>query len=151
MQITESHSGSGLLVAEHAADHEAVARMLREYEPRLRLVPQRDEARRCMLWQVYEYLGPDREAFHVCSWVDTDGAPLPLSSALVEKVKSQDKRGRGEIVDVNAANQRHREKLNREQEARFDAVAADHAPYLDRGRRSVSMGPRPTRQPADHI
>lgn len=151
IRVSESHSGSGLLVAEQAADHEQVARLLRGHDPRLRLVPQTGGARRGVLWQVYAYNGPDQDASYVCSWTTPDGEPLPLSSRLLDKVQELDLRTRGVQPDVNEANRKHQERVLADRERTFSDLADDHGPYIDRGRRSVSMGPRPTRQPADHI
>lgn len=151
MQVVEHPSVTGLLVAEDSVGEREVQRILRDYDPRLRLVPQRDEASQGLLWQVYYWNGPDQAASYVCSWMDRDGVPLPLSSRILDKVQQQDVRTVGLPEDVNVLNARHRERVKLQQEQRLQDVADDHRPYIDRGRRSVSMGTRTTRQPADHI
>jgi hypothetical protein len=152
MHVVESSTGSGLLVAEEPASAAQIGRLLREHEPRLRLVPQQDEARRCLLWQVWRHNGNDRPADYIVTWMDQYGEPLPLSTQIVERVKLFDPNQTASAPPTHTElNARHRERTLRETEARYAAVEQEHAPYVDRGRRVVSMGPRPTRQPADHI
>lgn len=144
-------SPSGLLVAEEPASASHIGSLLREHDPRLRLVPQRDEASRGLLWQVWRFNGPDQPATYLLSWMDQHGNPLPLGSQLLERVKLFDPNTAGAPPTVDELNAKHRERTRRETEAKFDAVEGEHKPYVDRGRRVVSMGSRPTRQPADHI
>lgn len=139
LTVHESHNGSGLLVAEQAVTDGDVAQALRTYEPSLRLVPQWDGAERCVRWCVFRYLGGDRDAEFVCAWADRHGKPLPLSMSLLEKVRQLDVRTRGGPPDPNKLNEQHRDRLQRDQLREKEGIAADFAPYLDRGRVSVSM------------
>lgn len=127
------------------------ARLLREHDPNLRLVPQPHEATGGLLWKVFYWNGPDRESDCLFSWMTDDGDPLPLGSQIVEKAKLLDRRTAGTTLGHTRLNELERDRLQRGKEAAFASVEDDHRPYIDRGRRSVSMGSRPTRQPADHI
>lgn len=149
LQVTESHTGSGLYVAEQAVGDDAVARLLREHDSRLRLVPQWGGAGRSVLWQVYAYNGPDRDADHVCSWQTPDGEPLPLSSRLLEMVQQHDRRTRGQTATVKELNEKHLAGVAKDRRNALDAVADDYRPYIDRGRTSVSLGQRPTYRDSD--
>lgn len=139
MSIQVGETESGLLVAEQAVTHEAVARLLREHDPSLRLVPQRDEAGGGLLWCVYSWQGPDRPAVFVCAWQTPHGDALPLSSRLLEKVQQLDRRTVGEAPDPDKANAAHVAAVRKDRAANYEAVAADHASYVDRGRVAVSM------------
>lgn len=139
MSLFVTENESGLYVAERSSDYHAVAALLRGHDQRLRLVPQWDEARRCMLWQVYSYNGPDRESEYVCSWQTAGGEPLPLSSRLLEKVQQLDLRTRGAAPLPNVLNEKNRERVAKDRDSKLGAVADDHRPYVDRGRVSVSL------------
>lgn len=142
MSLQVSETGSGLLIAEQSADREAVARLLRDHDSSLRLVPQLDEARSCTLWCVYRYLGPDRDAQFLCAWQTPSGEPLPLSSRLLDKVQQLDLRTVGNAPDMNALNDAHRAQVLRDRAATMAAIADDHKPYIDRGRVQISLGGR---------
>lgn len=151
MQITTAASGSGLLLCEEPAAAADIATLLREHDPNLRLVPQPDEASGSLLWQVWYWNGPDQESSCLFSWIDAEGNPLELGSQIVEKAKLLDRRTASEAPDYRKLNEKQRRRVQAEKEQRFAEIEAEHRPYVDCGRRSVSMGPRPTRQPADHI
>lgn len=140
IQVHESHTGSGLLIAEQAVTGDAVADALRAYEPSLRLVPQTDGAQGGLRWCVFRYMGRERDAEFVCAWQTDGGEPLPLSMQLLEKVRMLDVRTRGGAPDPNRLNEQHLERAHRDSLWEKEGIAGDFAPYLDRGRVSVAMG-----------
>lgn len=140
IQVHESHTGSGLLVAEQAVTGDAVADALRAYEPSFRLVPQWDEAEACVRWCVFRYLGTDRDAQFVCAWADRHGKPYPLSMQLLEKVRMLDLRTRGGPVDPTKANEQHVARVHQQSLNDKVTISEEFSPYLDRGRVSVAPG-----------
>ena len=137
--VNESHTGSGLLVAEQAVTGDAVADALRQYEPSLRLVPQVDAAGGGLRWCVFKWCGPDRDAQFVCAWADEHGNARPLSMQLLEKVLMLDVRTRGGAPDPTKLNEQHLERHHKDSLAEKVSIAEEFSPYLDRGRLSVSM------------
>lgn len=147
LQIADSGSGSGLLVAETHASNEAVARLLRAYDSSLRLVPQAGEEHGGVLWNVYRYNGPDRPASYVCAWQTPGGEPLPLSSRLLEKVQYLDRRTVGDAPSAEAMNAAHKQKLRKDRIAEKQEITEAHEPYVRRGRVSVSTTAARNRKP----
>lgn len=135
--LVESRSPSGLLVMQEGADYRSVLSALRAHDPDLRLVPQPCEGG--TRWMVLRYQGSDRPADPVCSWVDDDLEPLPLSHGLVEKVKQLDRNTRGRIEDPDVANKRRLERLQADEDDMIDTAAREFhrrartAPCFHRG------------------
>jgi hypothetical protein len=142
IRVADTDTGSGLLIAEQAASHEHVARLLKQHDPSLRLIPQ-GGAGGGVLWTVYSWNGPDRPGTFVCAWQTPHGDPLPLSSRLLEKVQQLDKRTVGDPPDPDKANAAHVAAVRRDRRNALDAVADEHRPYIDRGRVSVQVPRQP--------
>lgn len=126
MASVYSRTDSGLLVAHDApSDERAVARQLRDYDPDLRLVPQGFVGRQ-IAYKVYRYAGSERPAEFLCFWGDAaTGEPYPLSSGLLEKVKSLDKNSRAEYVSVEEEEARRKERSQREAQQDMEDAADD--------------------------
>ena len=131
---------SGLTLAEHAADEDAVARALRAFDCDLRLIRAVDEDHRCWVWKVYRYMGDHRPAEFVCGWWTDELEPLPLTMRLVDRVKDRHAASRAPHVDADEHNLRLIEARRKDAEDAADALAGEFAPYLDRGRVSVAAG-----------
>jgi len=116
---------SGLLLP--AADERAIEDELQRLDPRLYLSFEIEGGR-----QVYrvmcEYAG-DRFA-PVCDWRDEQQRPLPLSSGLVELVRSLQPRGGVAAQEAMAANERRRERLEADVEEAVDEIADDMGPRI---------------------
>jgi len=128
MQVTQTHSG--LYVAEQSADYKAVQAALRQHDPTLRLVPQHSDEYDTIVWKVYADMGGDRPAVFVCGWWDRQLRPLPLSHALVDRVKQLDRNTVGRELDPDE----HNTKLSAEQQARMDAAVDEAAAENERRR-----------------
>lgn len=116
-----SKTDSGLLVPDRAAgDEQAVARLLKEYDPDLRLVPQYNG------YRVYRYAGSDRPAQFVLYWGDSDGNAYPLSSRILDKVKQLDRNNdRSEYRSEDALNEERRKREAKRRQDEFEAIRDD--------------------------
>lgn len=111
MPLIESRLNSGLVVATSASDEVSVRRALKQHDPDLTLTPDIDDETGRIVWTVMKRVGEGRHV--VCRWRDEqhpDRPPLPLSHGLVEQVKRLDLNSRAPRVDVQAENDRRRER-----------------------------------------
>jgi hypothetical protein len=97
--LVYNRTTSGLVLAEHSQDEAAVARLLKQHDPDLRLVPQRSDAFGRTYYSVYRYAGSERPAEFIFAWVDDVGAPLPLTSRILDRVQELDRNSRGEYLN----------------------------------------------------
>jgi hypothetical protein len=115
-----------------AADERSIERDLQLLDPRLFLTFEVERGR-----QVYrvmcEYAG-DHYAC-VCEWRDDKQQPLPLSSGLVELVRSLQPRGGTTVQEAIAANERLQVQVEADSEREIDEIVADMGPRIA-GRRS---------------
>lgn len=126
---------NGLYVSEDAVDFNAVDKALYEVDDHLFLT-----------WEVTDgakayrvlYDRGDHEPAEICRWVNERGDPLPLSSGLVERVKSL--RPRDGVVDLDASRKAN-EELERRQvadfEAEVDEIVKDMGPRAEGRKRPV--------------
>jgi hypothetical protein len=123
MNLTR-HS-SGLLLP--AADERSVERELQALDPRLFLTYEIEGGR-----QVYrvmcEYAG-DHFA-PVCDWRDEKQQPLPLSSGLIELVRSLRPRGGVTAQEAIAANEKLQARVEADFENEVDEIVGDMAPRM---------------------
>ncbi len=139
--LTIEHRPSGLVAAREAQDEASVQRALKRLDGRLVLQKHRGEVEGGWVYKVVCVVS-DRYAPVVLTWADEHGRPLPLTHALVEKMQSlrPDTPNRPESADEH--NQRlvadTAAYLRRETERLHD----EYAPYLERGRVSVSLAGR---------
>lgn len=126
---------NGLYVVEAAADFKAIDAALYEVDDHLFLTWEiRDGAK---VYRVMFDRG-DEPPVSICDWTNEYGKPLPLSSSLIERVKSLRPRG---TLDFKAS-QKANEAMVARQVADFDAavdeMAADIGPRIE-GRRSPAF------------
>lgn len=116
----------GLLVPE-AMDERAVSRLLRQYDPELRLVPPgvtltgetREQVRS---YRVARYAGSERPIQFVCGWWDERGEPLPLSSSLLDRVMELDRNTRAKYLDDVARNELARQERDKNAKRDYEAI-----------------------------
>lgn len=97
----------GIIVAEHGADHASVEAALRDHDRQLSLEGLLSPSHGVIAWRVKRAVGGDRPSQVVCTWMNEEGVPLPLSHRLVDLVKTLDPNTRGHndhYVDPDAAN-----------------------------------------------
>lgn len=128
MGLIHSRTGSGLIVAEYGADGAAVRSALKEHDRNLVLLPPGVDMggadRRH--WRVYAKVGGDRPPVFVTAWADEAGNPLPLSMRLLDRVKEQDRNGRGGYRDADTRNRELREGLRRRSRQQALELVDDH-------------------------
>ncbi len=134
--LVYSRTDSGLVLAEHGQDEAAVARLLKQHDRDLRLVPQRSDSYGRIYYAVYRYAGSERDAEFVCAWVGEDGQPLPLSSRILDMVQQLDRNGRGAYVDEDERNARLRERRALDEAQATEDLADD---WARRERRSAVL------------
>lgn len=125
----------GLLVAEDAADFQAVERALKAFDADLVLnVERRNDGR--PVYDVHKVIASDRPAVFICRWQDERGEPLPLSSALVDLVKElhpSSRAARGDLSTDQLVDRRNaalREEARRETREGAAEVLGDLLPRL---------------------
>lgn len=147
MLTTRTHQ-SGLIVAEDAMDERALTRALQQ-EVRSDVTLQKRQ-----LDEQHGSGGLVYKVVHIPSgqvmatWADDHGRPLPLSSGIVEWFKRMQAGARNPAVDADEWNRRHRAEIEREEQARTEAVRDEHKGRLA-GRLSVSMSGRMQRRHTD--
>ena len=134
-------TGTGLVVAEQAADERAVGHALRQIDDRLAL------QHRPPYYVVVKVVS-EREAPVIYTWMTATGDPLPLSSGLVEDFKKHRLDAPNKPPTVDERNRMRLAELEREWADAADALNDDHRGRVDRGRRQVSLAhhPRPAWQ-----
>ena len=126
----------GLQVAEMSQDEKTIAAELKAMDRRLVLNRNPDESGR-FCWDVHCIWSSDHPAVLICTWRDDNGNPLPLSSGLVEKVKSL-RSGVDTAAQAELANQRLREANRKDAHNMFQDWGSDVLPSLD-DKRSVLL------------
>lgn len=124
---------SGLVLAERSADEAAISRALAEIDPELVLVRQIDPVFNRWSWRV-NCVSPRGQYDLVCVWEDENREPLPLSSALVEKVKMLRRDSRAAYVDSEARNEIRRQEIAKQEERDLEASISDLEPRARSGR-----------------
>ena len=126
MGFVHERTDSGLLLARQGVEGAAVAKALREHDPCLVLQPKFSE-QLGTYWTVYStQFGGWTE---VCAWVDHERKQAkPLTMGLVDRVKELDRNGRGDVVESDEANAKHREALREEAQRRLEDLAEDWVP-----------------------
>jgi len=134
MPVSRLHR-SGLTVVEDSLDIRAIDAGLRLIDDRLFLTYEIEQGRQ--LWRVLYDRGDEPPAT-IADWRDARGRPLPLSSGLLELVKSL--RPRSGEVDLEASQKANEERAAREQaesDAAMDEIAADVGPRISDKRSAV--------------
>lgn len=129
---------TGLYVPPASTDSRKVARELLRHDPDLRLVASVHDGGQ--LWRVYRHIGSGVDPEFVCAWMnETTGEPYPLTMGLVDRVKQLDLNSRAERVTVDEHNRQLVDRVRQDARRQHTDNAAEHAPYLDRGRLSVGL------------
>lgn len=122
---------SGLWVASDAQDERSAQAELGRIDDRLFLDQEYVKGGICYVVKLHQ---GDREPHVVCYWTDEHGQPLPLSSALAEKVRSLDRNAQGPQADAatraREANDQLMQKMNDESHDDYAAVTDDARPFL---------------------
>lgn len=141
MLVTEQRS-SGLVVAREGWDEVAASAALKQLDRRLVLQKHpRDGVEGGWVYKVVCVVS-DTLAPVIFTWMDANGNPLPLSSALVDEVQSLMLGARNKPADEDEHNARLAESRRRDAEREHQAVLDDHRAYIDRSRVSVSLTSR---------
>lgn len=114
----------GLAVAFQDASAEAVDRALKQLDPNLFLAQDR-----CLTgphgaydyWRVLEHKGDRLAPFPVIDWRDRSG-PRPLTMAIVEHVKRQEKRDEKLLERINEANAAREAAVDRDSDEQYDEI-----------------------------
>src|SRR5262245_28748604 len=105
---------SGLYVIERAADFGAIQRELSRLDDRLFLTWEVDPRHNAKCYFVLCEVAGDRPPVRITDWRDVHGRPLPLSSGILERVRSQRARGGVAAQEAMARNEAMRERIARE-------------------------------------
>lgn len=143
MSLITRQTESGIVLAEHAADGAGLSRALKQIDRNLVLWPPDAMS---PYWRVLERRGDDHPAETILTWMGVDGAPLPLSSGILDAVQRIRRDGRGHGPTPEERNAELEAAVKKERRDGLDALADEYRPYLDRGRVGVSMGPKPRRR-----
>lgn len=142
---TLQHS-SGLVLAVEGMDEEAASRALKRLDRRLVLQKHPAAVEGGWVYKVVCVVS-DNHAPVVLTWMDEHGRPLPLSSAIVDRMQAQYVGARNKEPDEDEHNARVRQELEKDRASLADAVVTDHRPYIERGRVSVGLSTRGPRHP----
>lgn len=124
-----------LLVAAQATDERALSRALKQIDDRLILALNPDDETGRHVWQILIRYSGDRPAHLWISWTDDHGQPLPLSSAILEKVKRL--RDADAFRDPRDHNTDLRLRELREEYAEAKEIAADMLPRIEGRKQTV--------------
>lgn len=135
MSYVVSRHGSNLLVAANAVDERAITHALNDLKPGLFLDVDHNEEHSCLEYKVRLRYSRGQAPVYICGWCDENGRPLPLSSALIEKVK------RLIEVDTSAAVAAHNKSVKEEAAKatgdEVEDVARDMLPFIQGKRAAV--------------
>ena len=132
MPVVRPHRG--LYVVEDSLDATAIGRELAAVDDRLFLSWDVEQGRQ--LWRVLYDRG-DLPPVAIADWRDDRGRPLPLSSGLLELVKSLRPRGGPDLEASSRANAAARERQLRDFDEAVDEIAADIGPRISDKRSAV--------------
>lgn len=137
---TRRHS-SGLLLAEQATEEPQLRHALRRFDDQLRLLPPRAvfPGTATGYWRVVRMVADDRPALPVLTWMDATGAPIPLSTGILEELQRLRRDSRNQGPDVDERNAALEEQVRRERADAMEALHDEYEPYLERGRVGVSL------------
>lgn len=131
---------TGLVLAEEAGDELRLSRALKQIDDRLVLQRHPGKVAGGFVYKVLRIVSEDHPAEYVTTWADEYGNPLPLSSGLIEKVKSRMLCARNQGVDADEYNAKLVADRQKTREMALAAVVETHAPGIERGRLSVAFG-----------
>jgi hypothetical protein len=129
---------SGLYVVEFGQDFAAIDRELRREDDRLFLTWEIDPRYNQKVYRVLCEVAGDKPSVCIAEWRDELGRPLPLSSGILERVRSQRARGGVAAQEAFASNEAMIEAAIRESDEAMDEIAEDVGPRIA-GKRSAVL------------
>lgn len=128
----------GLYVVEYAADFDSIDRALRrEIDDRLFLSKEFDRRYDDFVYVVLCEVAGDHPPVCVTEWREETGRPLPLSSGILERVRSQRARGGVAAIEAFAANEAMQERNRREADEAMDEIGEDVGARISEKRSAV--------------
>jgi len=121
--------GGGLLLAERAADTEAIRRALKRLDRDLILTRDFDSRFGQVVYQVRHRVSADRPPLLVLEWRSADGRPRPLSFGLLDELKRQECRARELYAAADARNEQRIAEQHRRLEEELEEVANEVGPW----------------------
>lgn len=128
----------GLYVVEFAQDFDAIDRELRLEDDRLFLSYEIDLRHNAKVYRVLCEVAGDKPPVCIVEWRDDLGRPLPLSSGILERVRSQRARGGVAALEAQAANERMVEQAAREADEQIEETVKEMLPRM-RGRKRTTI------------
>lgn len=120
-----SLSQGGLTRVEYEADERDLSRLLKRVDPDLRLVWQVDDRFQARVYKVYKFVSERHPATWICDWRGDSGEPLPLTSGLVEYVRSLQGGSRRPEDDPLAHNDKLEAQIEKEWQERLEQQVKD--------------------------
>lgn len=127
----------GGLLLPRGAQEAAVRRLLEEHDRNLRLYPVVDYEHQMEVWIVAVQTAPGQSRI-LLSWRDENGVPLPLSSAILDRVQQHDRNTRGGFPDEDKLNDEHIARARRESAEWGDEIVREFGPRIE-GRKSSPL------------
>lgn len=137
--IVTRKTTSGLVLAEQSQDEASVARALKQLDDRLCLQKHPGAVAGGWVYKVFRSWSDDHPADLICTWADEYGAPLPLTTGLVDMVNRLRLDAPNKGPDADAHNAAHLERVRRMGRDLEQAVIDDHRAKVERGQVSVSL------------
>jgi hypothetical protein len=140
MGLVMRETGSGLVLAEQAADEAGLSRALKQLDDRLVLQRHAGDVAGGWVYKVFTIVSDDEPAECVCTGADEYGNPLPLSSGLLDLVQrlrpdARDRRG----PTSDERNAAYRAELDHARTVDAERVSDDHRAKIERGSVTVSL------------
>lgn len=126
MSLYYRETGKGLFVPERDMDELAMQRALEQVDDRLVLAKEIDVLHDCWVYKVVKRVSDDQPVVDICSWRDDYGAPLPLSSGLVDMVQRLRPENRHQRVDADEHNARLTAKRKADADTLVDDISHAH-------------------------
>lgn len=140
MGLVMRETGSGLVLAEQAADEAGLSRALKQIDPRLVLQRHPGDVAGGWVYKVFAVVNEDEPAECICTWADDHGNPLPLSSGLldlVNQLRPDARARRGPTSDER--NTAYRGQLEQAKRDDAERVSDDHRAKIERKQVVVSL------------
>lgn len=140
MGFVTRHSELGLTLVETRGSEAQLQRALKEVDDRLVLQRHPANVEGGFVYKVFEIVSEDVPAECITTWTDVYGRPIPLSSGLIEQVKSQRLGARNQGVDADTHNARLEAENDLKRVEAAEAVVETHRSKVERGQVTVSLG-----------
>lgn len=146
MALAESTHQSGLVLVEETRGEAGLRRSLKQIDSRLRLLPPEAvfPGTANGYWRVMCQWSNERPAVPIVTWMTADGDPAELTDRLIDEVNKLRMGGRNHDKTVDEKNADHEAGVRKQRADAVEALHGDYKAELERGKVSVSMGPRNT-------